>query len=342
MTKKMTSYKGITAMIFIVAILFLMPFASAFGETTKFDKDKPIKGQIDIVDNWGLPFISTKKADYTITSWTDQCLIDCSGEFLVNVYSSEKIFESLKFKDKKGIVETKEYQFYINDTESYESPIYSENCSMQMVGNESNQTEQKICESYQSGTETLTREIMKPYNFGVVNAGSYKVKLEAKKSAFESIDALPTAQGLELSEWAWWNSSWARKVPINLSTAAGYTGANYQISFNLTYDGDMNTDFSDLRFLNSTENGAVDYWIETKVDSAWALVWVEVPQNITTTNSSIYMYYKNALATTSTSNASATFIYGDDFSTNTTANYNISGGGTRVGNQEGKISQRED
>jgi len=199
-------------LMFMILVGLIMPLASAFGETKHFDKDKPIKGQIDIVDNWGLPFISTKKADYTITSWTDQCLTDCSGEFLVNVYSSEKIFESLKFKDQKGIEKTKQYQLFINDTENYESPIYSQNCSNVTYpanGTNSSYT-QEVCSQYQSRTETLTREIMKPYNFEVVQAGTYKVRLEAKKSAFESIDALPTAQGIELSEWAWWNASWSK------------------------------------------------------------------------------------------------------------------------------------
>jgi len=113
-------------------------------------------------------------------------------------------------------------------------------------------------------------------------------------------------------KWAWWNSSWTYKKPINVSVSSGSTVSNYQVLMNVTYDSDMNADFSDLRFVNGSENTELSYWISSKVNSSYANVWVKVDQPITTNNYTIYMYYGNAGAST-TSNISATFIFGDDF-----------------------------
>ncbi len=103
------------------------------------------------------------------------------------------------------------------------------------------------------------------------------------------------------------NSS--RKKPINVSVSSGYTGTNYQVKLNVTYDSDMKSDFSDLRFYNGSENTQLDYWLENKSDGNWAIVWVEVDQNITTTNYTFYMYYGNAGAS-SASNITNTGVDG--------------------------------
>ena len=61
----------------------------------------------------------------------------------------------------------------------------------------------------------------------------------------------------------------------------------------------------------------MDYWIESKSDGNWALVWVEIADNITTTNQTLaWMYYGNT-GGVSTSNGTNTFILFDDFSTDT-------------------------
>ena len=246
--KKGCGFKSITAMIFIVSILFLMPFASALGETKQFDKTKPIKGQIDIVDNWGLPFISTKKADYTITSWTDICQTECSGEFLVNLYSSDKIFSDMKFKNKKGTKSAIEqgitYQLFINSTEDYQSPIYSDNCSN---FTSVNGTQQEICNQYVSSYETKIREIMIPYNYETKQAGTYKVKIEGTKKPYETIDVIPYAQDLEFIEWANWTTA----------DCKGIGGA-------VAIDGDYcvhtfisNSSFNSSIGINSTDNMSI-------------------------------------------------------------------------------------
>jgi hypothetical protein len=114
----------------------------------------------------------------------------------------------------------------------------------------------------------------------------------------------------------WWNSSWLKRQPITVSENSGTNLTGYQIALNVTYDGDMRSDFGDLRFtwVNETADAEVllDYWVESKTDGAWAYVWVEVAEIPASGISLVYMYYNNS-AVTSLSNVTATLVLYDDF-----------------------------
>jgi len=116
---------------------------------------------------------------------------------------------------------------------------------------------------------------------------------------------------------SWWNPSWSKRKTINLNTSSGSTPSNYQVLLNITYDDDMNTDFSDLRFVNYSDNSTeLDYWIESKSDSNWAQVWIEIGKSITTANKTYaWMYYSNS-DVTSASNGNNTFLFFDNFNDN--------------------------
>ena len=102
-------------------------------------------------------------------------------------------------------------------------------------------------------------------------------------------------------------ASWTKYMKININSSTG-TLTNYAVPINITYDSDMQTDFDDLRFYAEDDTTELDYWLEEKVDSQWAYVWVKVD----TINSSIYMYYGNPSAA-SASNGENTFLFFDDF-----------------------------
>lgn len=102
----------------------------------------------------------------------------------------------------------------------------------------------------------------------------------------------------------WWNASWARYKMITISNPS----ANYQMMMNVTYDSDMQADFDDLRFVDGDNTTVLPYWIENKVNSSYARVWVKLND----TGASINMYYGNNAATAS-SNGTNTFIFFDDF-----------------------------
>ena len=285
------TFKPFLAMLLIFSVIMFMPLASSLGEKTEFDKDKPIKGQIDIVDNWGLPFISTKKATYLITDWTDQCVQDCYGEFLIALEQTDKIFDGMKFKDKKGEERNNNFNVYLieENGEEYQVQLYEAVCNdVWIEGNETNSTEgyyQEQCVQVENGYETKYRESKTLYDYSPLKAGIYKARLEVKKDAMSSIDAIPIAQGIDLEEWAWFNASWEYKRELTNITDSFIT------YFNITYDSDMQSDFDDIRFLNGAEDTELNYTLEEKVDGEWA------DFRVGTNNESAWMYYGNDDAT---------------------------------------------
>lgn len=121
---------------------------------------------------------------------------------------------------------------------------------------------------------------------------------------------------------AWWDNSWDYKRPIEINSSSVLT--DYQVAINVTYDSDMQPDFDDIRFTNEGEAVSLDYWIESKVDSSWVYVWVEVDPIDTNNGTQAYMYYGNSTIN-SGSDIANTFIFGDDFSGTLTDKWNIFG-----------------
>ena len=120
-----------------------------------------------------------------------------------------------------------------------------------------------------------------------------------------------------LQSWGTFNATdnttclpYRKAISIN---GTGTALTNYQVNISVSYvSGNMNSDFSDLRFKDGSGN-MLNYWIESYVASTSAQVWVKVPSIAASGNTTIYMYYGNAAAT-SASNGSNTFIFFDDFS----------------------------
>ena len=114
----------------------------------------------------------------------------------------------------------------------------------------------------------------------------------------------------------WWNYDYSKRTPINLNTTTINTPQNLQIHINITYDTDMNSDFSDIRFISYTDNiTQLPYWIENQTNNQYCNIWIKIPDNITTTNKThIYLYYNNPTANNQ-SNGETTFDFFDDFNT---------------------------
>lgn len=100
------------------------------------------------------------------------------------------------------------------------------------------------------------------------------------------------------------NGCWTRRKPITVTNFL----SDFQTKVVIAYDSDMNPDFSDIRFYDPSTFQELPYWLESKSDSTTATVWLK-----TRTSSTIYLYYGNPLATSST-NGLATFQFFDDFS----------------------------
>jgi hypothetical protein len=92
----------------------------------------------------------------------------------------------------------------------------------------------------------------------------------------------------------WWNSSWTKKKAITLTGGASGAQSAYQVKLTVTYDSDMKSDFSDLRFTNAAENALLDSWMESHTASTSAVIWVETNTPANNVDADIYMYYGNS------------------------------------------------
>lgn len=104
-------------------------------------------------------------------------------------------------------------------------------------------------------------------------------------------------------------------IGIKVYYGAGVDGTESVegVTFGKVYcDSKCKTDFGDIRFTDDDGDTELDYWMQEKTDSDYALFWVEVADNLGS-NQSIYIYYGNVSATT-TSNGVNTFTFFDDFS----------------------------
>ncbi len=116
--------------------------------------------------------------------------------------------------------------------------------------------------------------------------------------------------------YAWYSSAWQYRRPIIINnTNNTHNLTDYQVAINLTYDPDMQSDFDDLRFTwyNSTSEEEIEipYWIEEKVNSSWAKVWVKVPEIPANSTAEIHVYYGNFEAVSASNPKQAMFIYED-------------------------------
>jgi len=81
--------------------------------------------------------------------------------------------------------------------------------------------------------------------------------------------------------------------------------------------------FGDIRFTDDNGMSELDYWIESECDYSHAIIWIEVADTLDS-DTSICMYYGNETVENgiTTSNASETFLWFDDFTTDTSSLYN--------------------
>ena len=109
----------------------------------------------------------------------------------------------------------------------------------------------------------------------------------------------------------WWNPAWRHRSEITVTEKSGANLNDYQIKIPVAYNADMQPDFGDIRFVNSDNVYEISYWM-SNVTSKSADFWVKVPSIPASGTATIYMYYGNAAAAT-TSNIHTTFIWADDF-----------------------------
>lgn len=129
-----------------------------------------------------------------------------------------------------------------------------------------------------------------PYSDGSVCSNSifnYKVK------AYNT--------GLSLSG----GQPWTKRVPLNITGGQD----NFQTKISVPFVSGMNSNFSDLRIVDTTANREIPYWVESISNDSMAVIWFKPLK----ANNSHYLYYGNAAATAPNTSGSLIFDYFDDF-----------------------------
>jgi len=108
----------------------------------------------------------------------------------------------------------------------------------------------------------------------------------------------------------YWNSTWSNRKKITLTGNTSGSQTDYQLLLNITYEAEMNSDFSDVRFCNDTDQ--LSAWLESKINESYALIWVKFPHTPTDGETEDYwMYYGNSGADAYW-NGNTTFEFFDD------------------------------
>jgi len=120
-----------------------------------------------------------------------------------------------------------------------------------------------------------------------------------------------------------WLSGWSYRKSHVINSASGaetnylvkirvYYGSGTDSGGNVYVNGKCRTDFGDIRFTDDDGTTLLDYWMERKTNNDNADFWVEVADNLSSNNQTIYIYYGKSDATT-TQNGDNVYCWGDDF-----------------------------
>jgi hypothetical protein len=116
--------------------------------------------------------------------------------------------------------------------------------------------------------------------------------------------------GVQASEW--FDIDWDARKRVRVENADNTTYSNGVFELTVAYDADMQADFDDLRFTDDTGVTEIPYFIASTTNSVSAEVWVQVPTLPALDTATVFMYYNNGAAIT-TSSSTETFIVADDF-----------------------------
>ena len=209
--QKNSLLEALQSTIKVCSVLFFIIFLTSFisADTITFDN---IKSFQKTADSYGIATIrnvyglGSDLMKVELKKNTDFCMRNCSAEGTAELYQDAWLFSNAYFKDlKTGKDKSISYQIYIQDgTIKQEVPTTS--CSEVPVYDKINKTNyiKKDCKQ-----TTITTQIPNwiSYNGGKLKKGNYNWKIEGIKDVKDSVDWIGEFDGVKISEWASWNSS---------------------------------------------------------------------------------------------------------------------------------------
>lgn len=126
-----------------------------------------------------------------------------------------------------------------------------------------------------------------------------------------------------------WLTGYTYRVPITVTNSTGGTLTNYQVHITLNTSslitaGKLQSSGNDLTATDSNGSTQLSSWFDpTTLNTTTTDLWIKIP-SLPAGTYTVYVYYGNSGASMQSSIVN-TFIYGDDFSSNTIANYTTAG-----------------
>ncbi|MFB6246866.1 MAG: LamG domain-containing protein [Candidatus Pacearchaeota archaeon] len=158
----------------------------------------------------------SKKAEYELIENTETCLYNCHAIGKATLYQSGPLFTGLSMKSLDSNVKA---NIKIKKTKNVTKPNYIQENHTTINGTKATRIVQK-------GTKQVEKEYWANYTGKTLSPGTYKWKIEGKKSEQDSVDWVASAFGKSFDKWAWWNSSYETRYPHN-ANGSGYTGIGY-------------------------------------------------------------------------------------------------------------------
>jgi len=230
---------------------------------------------------------------------------------------------SIKASNFTGIlvphVAFKELWVYNQHNETINKTIWDER-TVKVIGFVNESAQPDFVEKYAAGYKTEYRLIGEwtPMTSGDLNFRKGESKLVAFRFSRDNPDAIVDLKasifGVPFNRHAWWINNTLTKVQINITETSGFAQSNFAVRMNVSWNPQMNANFTNVHFTNGSENYELPNCIASKVDSSHAFFDVNVSYLAASANTSIYMYY----GTDSFENGqdcSHTYLYYDDFTT---------------------------
>ncbi len=122
----------------------------------------------------------------------------------------------------------------------------------------------------------------------------------------------------------WYDTSLGYRVPITITEGSGTALTNYTLGLtldtgSLVSAGYLRSSGADLRFVDASGT-RLEHWVESGLSTSTAKVWVMLPSLGASSSTTIYLYSGSSSASDLGSHDD-TFLWWDDFSTNTIASY---------------------
>ncbi|PSG99270.1 MAG: hypothetical protein BRC29_04050 [Nanohaloarchaea archaeon SW_7_43_1] len=116
---------------------------------------------------------------------------------------------------------------------------------------------------------------------------------------------------------AWWDTDWEYRKEANVEENSGNDLSDHQVLFTVDTDqliseDKMNSDCSDMRWINSDDSSKLDYWIESGCGTSTTEVWVKIPSLQASNTKTIYFYHGNNSALDE-SDGKSTMAFYEDF-----------------------------